>query len=129
MNFLKKTTAILLVLSLSIALLGFSVSASSYKDVDDSKYYKDAVEALTTYGIVSGYSGYFKPGEQVTRAEFAKMITLASGLEDEVHSNAGRRRFDDVALTHWSNGYVNTAAENKLIVGYPNGLFMVHIYI
>ena len=124
MNFLKKTTAILLVLSLSIALLGFSVSASSYKDVDDSKYYKDAVEALTTYGIVSGYSGYFKPGEQVTRAEFAKMITLASGLEDEVHSNAGRRRFDDVALTHWSNGYVNTAAENKLIVGYPNGLFM-----
>ena len=63
MNFLKKTTAILLVLSLSIALLGFSVSASSYKDVEDSKYYKDAVEALTTYGIVSGYSGYFKPGE------------------------------------------------------------------
>ncbi len=98
--------------------------ASSYKDVDDGQYYADAVEALTTYGIVSGYAGYFEPSAHVTRAEFAKMVTLASGLENEIYNNAGKRRFDDVPIYFWGNGYINTAAENKLIVGYPNGLFM-----
>ncbi len=124
MNTFKKITAIILV---AITLAGtsiVSVNASSYKDVDSAAAYADSVEALTTYGIVSGYAGYFNPGSYVTRAEFAKMVTLASGLEDEVYSNAAKRRFDDVLLDHWGNGYINTSAENKLIVGYPNGLFM-----
>ena len=120
MNTLKRTTAIIL----AILILSFPVNASSYKDVDETAAYADSVEALTTYGIVSGYAGYFNPGSHVTRAEFTKMVTLASGLEDEVYSNAAKRRFDDVLVDHWGNGYINTSAENKLIVGYPNGLFM-----
>ncbi len=120
MNIIKKVISVVLIL-LMIMPTAF---ASTYKDVDNSKYYADAVEALSTYGIVSGYAGYFNPEKSVTRAEFAKMITLVSGLEDEVYSKAGTRRFDDVALSHWGNGYINTAAEHKLIVGYPNGLFM-----
>ena len=120
MNIFKKGIAVVLILVMMMP----SVFASTYKDVDGSKYYAQAVEALSTYGIVSGYAGYFNPEKSVTRAEFAKMITLVSGLEDEVYSKAGTRRFDDVALSHWGNGYINTAAENKLIVGYPNGLFM-----
>jgi len=124
MNFLKKFVALMLALVMLFALCTMSTFAASYKDVDDSKYYAEAVEALTTYGIVSGYAGYFEPNSHVTRAEFAKMVTLAAGLEDEVYSNAGKRRFDDVALSHWGNGYINTASENKLIVGYPNGLFL-----
>lgn len=120
MNIFKKGIAVVLILVMMMP----SVFASTYKDVDGSKYYAQAVEALSIYGIVSGYAGYFNPEKSVTRAEFAKMITLVSGLEDEVYSKAGTRRFDDVALSHWGNGYINTAAENKLIVGYPNGLFM-----
>jgi len=120
MNIFKKGIAVVLILVMMMP----SAFASTYKDVDSSKYYAQAVEALSTYGIVSGYAGYFNPEKSVTRAEFAKMITLVSGLEDEVYSKAGTRRFDDVALSHWGNGYINTAAENKLIVGYPNGLFM-----
>ena len=120
MNILKKmiTTVLILLMIMPVAF------ASTYKDVDNSKYYAEAVEALSTYGIVSGYAGYFNPEKNVTRAEFSKMVTLVSGLEDEVYSKAGTRRFDDVALSHWGNGYINTAAEHKLIVGYPNGLFM-----
>lgn len=120
MNTLKRFAAIILIFLIS----SFSVNASSYKDVDETASYADSVEALTTYGIVSGYAGYFNPDSHVTRAEFAKMVTLVSGLEDEVYSNAAKRRFDDVFVDHWGNGYINTSAENKLIVGYPNGLFM-----
>lgn len=124
MKIFSKTTALLLISAIITGITSMSVSAASYKDVDDSKYYAEAVEALTSYGIVSGYAGYFEPNSHVTRAEFAKMVTLAAGLEDEVYSNAGKRRFDDVALSHWGNGYINTASENNLIVGYPNGMFM-----
>ncbi|MDO4744245.1 MAG: S-layer homology domain-containing protein, partial [Clostridia bacterium] len=124
MNNLKKLTALILSVVLAISFAELPVFASSYKDVDDSKYYAEAIESLTTYGIVSGFAGYFEPNAHVTRAEFAKMVTLVSGLEDEVYSNAGNRKFDDVSVAHWGNGYINTAAENKLIVGYPNGWFM-----
>lgn len=124
MKILKKLTAVILAVSTMLCVIPFSTSASSYKDVDDSQYYADSIEALTAYGIVSGYNGYFEPNKYVTRAEFAKMATIAAGFEDFAYSNAAKRRFDDVAINHWSNGYINTSAENNLIVGYPDGLFM-----
>ena len=113
MKILKKLTASVVLTVMLCGMFNCTAGASTYKDVDDSKYYAEAVEALTTYGIVSGYASYFQPNSHVTRAEFAKMVTLASGLEDEVYSNAGNRRFDDVALTYWGNGYINTAAQKK----------------
>ncbi len=124
MNIFKRTISHILVLTLIFGAVSISVSASRYKDVTDDAYYTNAVEAISTYGIVSGFAGYYQPNAHVTRAEFAKMVTLAAGLEDEVYSNAAKRRFDDVPLSHWGNGYINTSAENNLIVGYPNGQFM-----
>lgn len=124
MNIIKKLTGLILVITMIASLACVPASASSYKDVSDDAQYAAAVEALTTYGIVSGYAGYYNPDSYVTRAEFAKMVTLAAGLEDEVYSNAGNRRFDDVLLSYWGNGYINTAALNMLIVGYPDGRFM-----
>ena len=124
MNIFKKTISYILALTVVMGTVSIPASASRYKDVEDDAYYAEAVEAISTYGIASGYAGYYQPNSHVTRAEFAKMITLAAGLEDEVHSNTAKRRFDDVPLEHWGNGYINTSAENNLIVGYPNGLFM-----
>lgn len=124
MRFTKKIMALALVIAIISSFIILPASASSYKDVSDDAHYAEAVEALTTYGIVSGYAGNYNPNANVTRAEFAKMVTLAAGLEDEVYSNAGNRRFDDVPLSYWGNGYINTAAINMLIVGYPDGRFM-----
>ncbi len=124
MNMIKNLISRVLTTSLAICVVMSPVSASSYKDVTEDEYYSASVEALTTYGIVSGFAGYFNPNGYVTRAEFAKMVVVASGLEDDVYSNAAKRRFDDVTLDYWGNGYINTSAENNLIVGYPNGLFM-----
>ncbi len=124
MKILKRTISHILVLTIVLSMASVSVFATRYKDVAGDAYYADAVEAISTYGIVSGFAGYYEPNSHVTRAEFAKMVTLAAGLEDEVHSNAAKRRFDDVPLSHWGNGYINTSAENNLIVGYPNGQFM-----
>lgn len=123
MKILKKLSALILVFSMLASVTVFPVNASSYNDVADNMYYSDAIEALTLYGVVSGYKGSFNPDSYVTRAEFAKMISLVAGLENEIHSSAGNRKFDDVPIGYWGTGYINTAANNKLIVGYPNGYF------
>lgn len=123
MKNLRKISSMILVFAIIASLMTVPVSASSYKDVEDGQYYTDSIEALTLYGIVSGYDGSFKPASYVTRAEFAKMISLVAGLENEVYSSAGNRKFDDVPIGYWGTGYINTAANNKLIVGYPNGYF------
>lgn len=120
---IKKICSLILVVSMILNVFILSVNASSYGDVAEGTYCFDAVEALTTYGIVSGYNGNFRPNETVTRAEFAKITALISGLEDEVYSNAGNKRFDDVPLLHWATGYINTVANNKIIIGYPDGTY------
>lgn len=121
---IKKLTSALLVAVMVLCTVTVPSFASGYKDVDDSQYFAEAVNSLSLYGIVSGYAGYFNPTAYVTRAEYAKMITLACGLDDEVYSSTGNRKFDDVPVGYWGIGYVNTSANNKLIVGYPNGLFL-----
>lgn len=105
-------------------MLPKTVAASaSYADVPQGEYYEQAVENLTLYGIVGGFAGYFDPNGTVTRAEFAKMASLAAGLEDEVSGSAGNKRFSDVDVSYWGNGYINTASSHQLIVGYPDGMF------
>ena len=74
MNNLKKIFAVILTFTVLSSMVIVPADASSYKDVYDDKYYAESVEALTLYGIVSGYAGYFDPDAYVTRAELSKMI-------------------------------------------------------
>lgn len=121
---IKRLISALLTAVLVLCTVTVPSFAEGYKDVSGDSYYAEAVNSLSLYGIVSGYDGYFYPSKNVTRAEYAKMITLACGLDDEVYSSAGNRKFDDVPISFWGCGYVNTSANHKLIVGYPNGTFM-----
>ncbi len=123
MKIIKNLLLVSVMVSIVLGLTVIGANASSYVDVKDGMYYTDAVESLTTYGIISGYGGNFRPDANITRAEFSKITALISGLEDEAYSYAANRKFDDVSVTHWANGYINTVANNKLIVGYPNGKF------
>lgn len=120
---MKKIILIIGIFSVMLSVLALPVFASSYKDVNDGMYYTDSVEKLTTYGIVSGFDGYFEPDANLTRAEFAKVTALVAGLEDSAFNNMSYKKFDDVEADHWSAGYVNTVAENRLIVGYTDGTF------
>ena len=120
---MKKFIVIIGIFMVMLCVLALPVFASSYKDVSDGMYYTDSVEKLTTYGIISGSDGYFRPDANLTRAEFAKVTALVAGLEDSVFNNMSYKKFDDVEADHWSTGFVNTVAENRLIVGYTDGSF------
>ncbi|MDD5623086.1 MAG: S-layer homology domain-containing protein [Candidatus Peribacteraceae bacterium] len=83
------------------------------KDVPVSEWFAMYVDALVAEGIVSGYkdargnlTGEFKPGNNVTFAEIAKMAVEAAGLE--LSSNSPKNRS---AKGQWSAGYIAALEE------------------
>jgi len=115
----KKLVSLLLVLSLVLG--SFSMVFAAPADVVGTDYEED-VAKLMAIGVLAGYpDGTFKPENTVTRAEFAKMIVVASGLEDAAVLSAGVTQFPDVTADHWAAGYINVATQKKFIEGYPNG--------
>lgn len=98
-------------------------TVSTFPDVPASASYAEAVNALHEYGIISGDSkGNFNPSSSITRAEAAAIICRLSGI-DELAKQASTTAFSDVPVSHWSNGYVATAAKQGIINGYGNGRF------
>lgn len=93
------------------------------KDVEGTKY-EYAVNKLIAIGIINGYEdGTFRPERDITRAEFAKIVCLLLDKGSVVEKAKGTTKFKDVKGTHWASGYINVAAESKLIKGYPGGTF------
>ena len=85
---------------------------------------KPYVDEMYKRGVVNGFSdGSFKPNNNVTRAEFAKMIAQILGL-----NVYGGSTFTDVAPDSWYNGYV-AAVEKAGIVTGTDGKFMPNSYI
>ena len=75
---------------------------AKFKDVKADEYYYDAVNWAYEQGIINGYSNgtIFKPNDQVTEAQFVKMLSNYLNLEGSYKSvNQG---------THWSNDLYNT---------------------
>jgi hypothetical protein len=115
---------------MSMFVSAFAAS-TSFEDVKDPNC-AGAVEALVELGVVNGMpDGTFAPENKVTRAQLAKMLVLCTGLVEGMSEAEAEEYFADYADNkvfndvegHWGAGYVNAAAQLKLISGYPDGSF------
>ncbi len=80
---------------------------------------KIAIIELNKDGIINGVTQTeFQPSKNITRAEFATLITRALGKE-ETHNHG----FSDVKESDWFSGYVGAAKTSGLIKGYPDNTF------
>ena len=92
---------------------------SSFKDVDEGKWYAASVGFMEKRGIIGGYSdGSFKPNKSITRAEFAKILAGYAGL-----TPGGSARFSDVKGGHWAEGYIAAVADRGYMSGRREGKF------
>ena len=120
---MKRIVSLVLALSMVLSLFTTAFARTSLKDVEGTKY-EAAVSALVELGIVNGYEDdTYRAEKVVTRAEMAKLLVIASGLEAAADLNKGATRFDDVAANHWATGYINVATEYGYVNGYPDGTF------
>ncbi len=105
----------------------FSVPAGAYTispDVEGTNF-EEAAYVLGALGIMVGDAGTgaFRPNDNITRAEFARVSVSLLGLDEVAEASKGQSKFSDVPVTHWANGYINAATAQKLIIGKEDGTF------
>lgn len=99
---MKKTISTILILSL--LTLQLTTLAGAFFDVGESHWAKDAIDSFSERGIVVGKdSNTFAPEDNVTREEFAKIMTLTFGLELK---EPALSQFSDVKSDRWSVPYI-----------------------
>ncbi|KAF1086044.1 Endoglucanase precursor [Sporotomaculum syntrophicum] len=99
----------------------------TFVDVPNSHWAYDVITDLCRQEIISGYpDGTFKPANNITRAEFAKIIVEAMELAEEKPVDPS---FTDVSSNAWYYGYVEAAAKAGLVKGYNSGQFMPNAQI
>ena len=95
-------------------------SNTLFSDIASVSWAKEAIESLAARGVISGKAqGIFAPNDNVTRAEFVKILVGAFSLTD-ANSNAS---FADVPQSHWAYKYIATASSKGIVNGIGNGMF------
>jgi hypothetical protein len=113
---MKKLLLCLLAAALMLTLLPAApASAASLTDQTE------ALRAVRALGILVGdEKGNMNLEGDVTRAQFAKMLTVAAtGGEGAT----GYSPFRDVRYSHWASGYIKTASDSGWFLGYADGTF------
>ncbi len=92
-----------------------------FSDIPSSYWAYAAIESLSGLGDVSGYpDGTFKPGSQITRAEFVSILDKAVKLQTYGLSAPG---FSDISSSDWFYRSVESAVYAGIVKGYGNDQF------
>jgi hypothetical protein len=93
-----------------------------FTDVPVGSTFYPYVTCLITKDIVSGYpDGTFRPNNNVTRGQAAKIVANAGGYNDRIP--VARQTFRDVPNTQPFWLYIERAAAHGILAGYPDGTF------
>ena len=121
MQKMKKVLALLVSLVMCASLFVPVSFADGFSDVGADNTYYEAINYLASMGIINGFEdGTFKPGESVTRAQFAKIMAFSLGHKDIVASN---QVFTDVPVDHWAAGNIEAMVSLGIINGMGDGTF------
>ncbi len=101
-------------------------SKTEFSDLGSVEWAREAIESLCEKGVLNGIGGgLFNPSGKITRAEFAKMIVLASGIDVE----GAECGYSDVSKDEWYYPYISAATQKSLLNGYASGEFRPNAYI
>lgn len=96
-----------------------------FTDLDWDNWAYRSIEACFDAGIVSGYpDGTYRPANAVTRDQMAVYISRAlAGGDANVPAGPPTATFLDVPVGYWAYRYVEYAADNGVVGGYPDGSY------
>lgn len=105
-------------------LLSDSVRASkktdrnSFSDVVSTDWFCTSVSTLSAMGVITGYpDGTFHPNANITRAEFAAILSRLAGVK-----SAKTASFSDIS-GHWAISAISAVSAKGWVTGYPDGTF------
>lgn len=83
---------------------------------------QEQIETVTSYKIFIGNeNGDLMLDENVSRAQMCKILFAARGVKPKELSQ--ENMFSDVNTEHWAYSYIVAAQDEKLIAGFPEGVF------
>ncbi|MDY8045809.1 S-layer homology domain-containing protein [Paenibacillus polymyxa] len=102
---------------------GSDAKTIDYSDIDQH-WAISSIKKLTKLGVINGYpEGGFEPDEQITRAEFAAMITR--GFVDMAGRTVSIQPGDSAEFSdindHWSSDYLKKLVSVGVMTGYGDG--------
>lgn len=107
------------IIAFCIAGMLLYTNCYAFSDISDNKM-SQAVQVLSDFSIINGYEdNTFKPYNNITRAEFAKIIISAANLYMPVSDTSS---FSDTA-GHWAKDYIDILKELGIINGVTSNTF------
>ncbi|HKP52338.1 MAG TPA: S-layer homology domain-containing protein [Chloroflexia bacterium] len=91
----------------------------TFTDVQIDHTFYAFIRCLVCRGIISGYSdGTFRPGNEITRGQIAKMVSNSAGFSE----NPGPQIYEDVPPASPFYTWINRLSMRGHMGGYPCGL-------
>ena len=121
---MKKVLSFVLVLTLVLGSFSMVFAAPAQKTLSDiaGDANEQAIQVVNDLGIVEGYTdGTFKSGNNVTRAEFAAMITRALAIPESALAGYTSTNFKDAAGYGWAVKYLGFCESRGIMIGDGNG--------
>ncbi|MFA7502620.1 MAG: carboxypeptidase regulatory-like domain-containing protein [Anaerovoracaceae bacterium] len=124
----KRRIALFIILSVLLSA-AVTTAAEPLTDIANNPHRK-AIEQMAELGVLAGKGGgLFWPGDNLTRAEAAKVAMFLAGFDeaDAAQAKALSRTFDDVYAGmgnhEWALGWTNLAVREGIIDGYGDGTY------
>ena len=120
---MKKFLSLVLALVMTMSLVTISAGAKDFADADDITYV-EAVDVLSTLGVLLGDETGFRPTDTLKRSEAAKIIcalNLTPKTADTL--TADTAPFADVPASHWAAGFIAEGVQSGIIAGKGDNKF------
>ena len=119
---MKKFLSLVLALVMTMSLVTVA-SAKDYADANKITYV-EAVDVLSTLGVLEGDAAGFRPTDTLKRSEAAKIICALNLTPDVAATlSADSAPFADVAKSHWAAGYIAEGVQSGIIAGVGDNKF------
>jgi len=97
--------------------------ANPFDDVALQQWFNNAISTTTNMGLFTGVASHrFAPEQNITRGELAAVLVRFMDRDQIGTFATSGDRFSDIA-EHWARAYINEAAVQGWIQGFPDGTF------
>ena len=115
---MKKLISIIILLAMLSCTIIMAIPAAAkgpvFSDVKDGAWYAKAVNSLNGLGIVNGDRGKFYPEMNISRCEFAMILSSLAGADTSAYEAAP---FFDVEAGKWYSGAIAWAYAEGIVKG------------
>lgn len=124
MRKLKIIMSIVCVICIISSVLTVSAKQITYNDLNSDYECYHPVMRLSESEIINGYEdNTYRPWNNVTRAEFCKIVVAMMDKTEEAKAISASSAFSDVNAVKWCIPYVNYLTTNNIIKGYADATF------